>query len=109
MVEKGPFLGRRSHKEVDWGPEVGHQPCGTMFESGHFFSADSNIVAPRGEGWVVRLAGGTGGVRPLGCGHIGAQFFLRNKIDAREGERRVVGLAGRTGRQRRLVLLTYDW
>jgi hypothetical protein len=45
-----------------------------MFESGYFFSTDSNIAAPRRE--VGRLASRRGGgTSPVGRGYIGALFF----------------------------------
>jgi hypothetical protein len=96
MVEKGPSVGRRSHKKVDLGARAGHRRCGTMFESGYFFLRIQTLPlrGARGGGLAGRRDGGH---QPFGTRLHWGTFFLRNKIDAPGGKRWVVSLAGGTG------------
>jgi hypothetical protein len=67
VVEKVPFLGRRSHEEVDLGPEVGDQPFGEGLNQGTFFLQFKHWFFA-GERRVVRRVGGQASARSVVCG-----------------------------------------
>jgi hypothetical protein len=99
--ENEALLGRRSHKEVNLGPEVGRQPCRQCLNQGTFFYKFKHCCSGRR---AVSFVGGSGGAGPVGRSCIGVLFC---KEQYRCSEVQGIGLwgsGGAGGAQRRVLL-----